>query len=1139
MKKNNKLILALVVVAALAMVSIAGVAMHSGNSDAALISNNIVIKDGETNTTDYSFYAVEGASDIFTFTVPETGKYTGTIEIGTAADNEGKGYVSYAAMQLADASAVKVQGCIFTDADSKEVIAYFVITNLNKDVGGTLPSGTYKLTQGAVTLGNDTGTDASMSFSGTVSAGDFSVTSSYTCGMTVGLNSDGTAVISGDVTSPNYALPQDKTVTDDAKTPWNDQFPAPDQRTLSLSGTASIQNPDTWQTAFDRYGDGSNPAVFETTDVNVTVEDGAVITAGDRAPSVATVSIMVSNSAANQSAYLVADDGWSVAADAGFVTDAKGNQMIQFTSVPFGSYTLIMQVDNQLYYSDVTVSESGLSLGGYGNYLMPYDAVAAVPNTIDSGTLTVDTDGNLTYDASIYTFQFAFVTTGTGLLGSDAGIDGNVGTISFDSPLAGAESAFVVLNSSDGMKFYSGTIGASGSNSASSTILNVNDTAGAVLDADEICEGTATVGKALANYVINSTVDTAPAADISNQSTLLVKGTMDFQFVSADQNGTMDRSSGAFVKFDGAGILSQGVTPAPKPTAPPKIVGSTTHSENLWAASYFVNETSGTKITASTYYFTTLDNALTQSNDITLYGFNQILKDTTFTNPNSTDPMKITIGPGASLVVGQKADPDNDVAGISAILTVPKTTTVVAPLTAAKYSVENGQIIYDVQPTPANNEPSADVLVVRADPAKYIYTDIATALNTVSVSGDVLNLRTSNANPNGAELSADATLKSGVTLNDAKLMGFLTVDEKVTLTVSGILNLTNNTNVINGTLAIVDGGVVNVANNLKCIALDGSINVMSGGVLNVKDQALIGGTNNSAMQVDGALNVNNAGVSVNTLVIGGNVSVKNNGTVSVGKSLQIGDMPTVSPLSADYTNTAVIDGAITLQPTATACVYGDFDIGKGTTSKTIPDAATLKSVQYYIEDNLYATLYNASAVAIAPLKDKLKDITITDWSNDPNICDNLSSLRLNAVSAAPPMFGDNAWAILYAVYDWNQYNVTLSHTEGVTWVVNGNVQDGTIQVNYGSPITVSVQLQPGYSGSPVIKAGSASYTAGSSYTVTGDVTFTVTGVQYANSGGSSDNNSNGGLTLIEILLIIIVIIIAIMAIIIAIRLLRS
>ncbi|MCL1811063.1 MAG: hypothetical protein FWG41_02425 [Methanomassiliicoccaceae archaeon] len=1111
MKKNNRMFLALVVVAALAMVSVAGIAL-SDDSDAALISNNIIIQKGETNTTSYDFYVNEADDifEVFEFTVKEGGNYTGTIRIGVfdAANNV---YVPYCEMQLTNASAVRLAGVVYQSDITDGVVAFFMISNIDKDFDSAFPGGTYDLKQGSVMLGaaeefydydwldtplkSGNATAALMSifsflqsysdlvaFNGKITAGDFAVTSAYTLGTMISLDSAGKARFSSlyDACSDDNALPFD---------PVAMAYPDDEERTLSFEGEASLQYPESIQKLMDKNlgnfppGLLSHPTwgiyfcdVFSVYGINVTVEDGAVLTAGDRAPTVAEA-LMVEGTDINW-AVLVGENGNVIYNTS--VVPFGANDAAVFDYVPLGVYKLLLiqgSTGEYGYFGTATVTAAGITLGP--NTL---PAVAMPDGDLDDTTF-ID---QLFYDPAQYTFVYAYNESENMCVGK-ADVDTTAGTaeIVFDAFTSG-DYVFVVMRDRGtlNMVYYLGNVGTNDV----TDLIRVTTLGGGTLADDQIRGGNDKVELAKAQVTYK----------VWDDSDFLVLGEMNFLYEDDLNYAILDITNDAYLRFDGEGIVSQGVLPPATGSVAevPGIFGSA----NIVAA-YFWENDSG----KSTYYFTSLANAVKKSNVITLVGDHVILVDTTLDNPDFDD-ITIIIGPDATLQVG-----DGDV---TPILTIPAKTEVTNPY-GKRYEVVSGQAVYDVKPT-AFDEPICDILI---EGSKFIYTDLATALD-ISVSGDVLEtLR-------DAVLLRNATVKSGVTLKDTG--GTIEIPEDVTLTVNGTLESKDGM-IIKGTLrinSVVDFDGSNVV-------LEGSIDVTSSGVLNVNDTDIIG-TADSVIDIAGEVNLTGTtDVVVGELIVTGTLTIEATAALEVLELLRIGDVP---ELSTGYVNTADITGKIDLAATAIAWVYGDFgsNVFNNPVDKT----------EYKIGTTLYLTLYVDSGVTM-PLKKVwgdefgadgyMLDIEILDWNNDRMLRGDWLSEELKNVPTAANIGGTD-WEIVYADFIAKKVKVTLAYTLGIEWAVDDVKKDGVLEVDYGTTIAVKAVVQPGYEGTPVLRAGTASYTAGAPYKVTAPVTFSVaSGVDPAGSGGSDD----GGLTLIEILLIIIVIIIAIIAIIIAIRLLRS
>jgi len=365
MKKNNKMILALVVIAALSMVSVAAVV--SDDSDAAVTATpldpaeNFVVK--ESGTQDYDFYIESVTGGAAFITVPDNVTYSGKIRLGTW---DGTTYTSFSEIELTNASAVKLTVvALTTDAG---LVTYFMLGNSAADAE-KMPGGTYELKQGQVMLGSvdadalamagesilvslytaasaaDMGTivgylsfvDERACFNGTLKAGDFSLTAEYVFGALVSIESDGKARLSGVASSPQEGKVQD------------DQGEWP-QGTLSLSGPVSIQYPSILQKLLGLNGIVDDALLVD--DVEVTVEDGAVVTAGDKVASFASTVTITAGSSVTES-YLL-----DLATGLAWMGSTGGSDTV-FNDVPTGKYKAIVVTGGGLFFGDVQVASSG------------------------------------------------------------------------------------------------------------------------------------------------------------------------------------------------------------------------------------------------------------------------------------------------------------------------------------------------------------------------------------------------------------------------------------------------------------------------------------------------------------------------------------------------------------------------------------------------------------------------------------------------------------------------------------------------------------------------------------------------------------------------------------------------------------
>jgi len=1059
-----KYILALAMIAILAMVSVAAIAVHSGSSDAEstywnMGSGNTLIIDG-TSTVDYNF-TVDVTPDVSNtygecpIVITSLGNYTGTLTIGTLDKSTTPyTYTPYAAIKLTNASNVKLEAALDTGTKT----AVFFIGNTGTDAqvlsDGTyeltdgVPSGTYQLIQGSVQLG--LGNWSGQDFNGTVTAGSFSVTSEYTSGVTLSLAADGTALLSG------YAY---NSAMDAPAAPAGVfYYPTP---TLSFSGTASLQFSEAEQTALDKYGINTND-VFSTSGIEVTIEDGAVITAGDRAPSLAE-SVVVDG--------IDITDGILVSADGTpypGTPDGTGS-FIKFDFVPLGTYSLFMAANSgNVYWATAVVSATGISLG-----------VNTLPaNLMDNGAFTSG-GPDLTYDASAYIFKSAvdLSTMEAGTVTVD--VTSHTGSIGFYSGFCESTDQILAVMWSIADNQYQVFWGHVSTNYATGTL---SATTGALIDATKIKGDSVTISPAIATFTVR------------DDSVIHIYGELNFLYASYDQYGSFNISNNAYINLDAdGGMIIQGVQPPAVGSRGEQPVDTIFASANFVSAYYYVNDPATGTATSSTYYFTSLVNAIGNSSYIFLVGNPfVVIKDTMIFGTT------VHVSAGSFLQVG---DDDNN-----AILAVAEGGALVNENIGSQgINVYNGQIVYTADNAPAlgsYNEPASDVKIIRG--SNVIYTDLGTALNTLSQSGDtVLFLRDS-------LLNSDATVKAGVTLQDAPGATIIIPVDKA-LTVQGTVNIDND-GAVNGVLYIANGGKVSITSD---VGLYGAVEVQSGGVLALTSGSFY--TTSLAIFDGGSVTLVDSYLGVDSLFmitgtgVAASLSIDNTSVFEVNTDMMAGTAPSASN---DNGNTAEVTGKVTLNVNAVATVYGNsaINIGNftaGTTSST-----------FWIGSNIFQTVYvNGNAVSLLPaLYPILKDGQISDWNNDqmlngiwlsyfltnptgPSVGESIA----NHISASVP----SDWTNLYAKFTPKMCSVTLAFSPGVTWTVNGIKVDGgnnPQSVALGSSITVQAFVDLGYEGTPIIQMNGVPVSNPYTTTTVGDVIFSIKdgSVRAAGSGGYTE-----------------------------------
>jgi hypothetical protein len=134
----------------------------------------------------------------------------------------------------------------------------------------------------------------------------------------------------------------------------------------------------------------------------------------------------------------------------------------------------------------------------------------------------------------------------------------------------------------------------------------------------------------ITKFQIRTMYDEYAGAEYTAGYTLLIEGYMDIQFYS-NVSGTTPDMKGIFeakynadgiippiaavynINFDGTGTIAYGILPTKNPIGHPMSA-----VVNLNAAYYI--EIIGSGPTSTTFYYTTLSNALTNSNNITIVG---------------------------------------------------------------------------------------------------------------------------------------------------------------------------------------------------------------------------------------------------------------------------------------------------------------------------------------------------------------------------------------------------------------------------------------------------------------------------------------------------------------------------------------
>jgi len=1086
--KKNKMFLAMAVVAALAMVSVAGIVI-SDDADAAPsipigTNDQPVIVAGES-AIELNFYAsVWSALDAslsinlgYVYVLPGE-SVSGTISIGTV---DAKGvFTATDTIKVTNAGGFRIT--LVSAMINGEQVAILAIGNV--DDTEEEPTGTFELVKGKAVLGQlspgqiddiiniyynpfdpldfisfcDT-----TPFTGTLKAKDLELKASYIGGTIVS--------VEGDVaTMGGLVNPYSPSATIDAE--------------LSVSGTAKLEYPDSIRAFLD--GSSIMPDVFYSL-AAVTIEKGADISIGNIEPMTAG-SVTIATGGGFSYAYLIAADGEVIS------PDSWGASTATFDDVAVGEYTFIgYNATDGVFYGKYTVA------GSTGSYTASLGINEIALNLIPVADITFGS-AEIDFDPTKYANPFAFNLD-----------EGEVGVI---DPLTPGTAEFPIngISAGDYILFFGADIsavgspisvfvGPSGTNMVSDVLVTIS---AGTPTASEIMTSAVTANSSIGYYYLDGD--------------LTVKGTLKFLYTNSTLRGMMDNMAGHITLLDD-GVIEYGVFPATNPIVPLADLGT------IDAAYYYKNVMDGSAVKASTYYFTTIENALKNSDgqDIVVIGDHVIIVDTTW---SAEKPTKIIFGnsttPGTVKIGVYTGNPDDTK---TAALDIGGNITIVKGNASSAFEVVSGQAIFNTDTDPVW-PPNAHVKIVRASEHKIIYADVATAFNIVR-SGETIELI------QNADLRSDATLIAGAKFDDKGYT--LTIPAGMTLTINGTYESTSpggklitERNTTTGGIGtfIVNSGTAKFPTGTS-VENNGSIKVNTTGTFTL--EGTMNGAGTGVLVIDGTFNATGAVNSISELEL--------KGTLKIGTAIfQVIDLITVGAeptlLTGDLRNNAVLTGKIDVAPTTLIMVYGTSTITKAGFNCGSPIQET-RFVYQKDSTITYATQYSASGDLKYLPCDALLDYNFRGWYKTSTLTP-LNEVTYADFAAGIPV---GTYPVLYGDFVPKTFTVTLSdYNEGVNWVVNGVGQGASkvLTFNYGDKVKVSVNVLNGFSGTPVILRDGGAYSANTEFSVTANTVFTVSGVKVAD-----PPKDDGGLTLIEILLIIIVIIIAIISIIVALRLLRS
>ncbi|MCB5279490.1 MAG: hypothetical protein LHW59_08225 [Candidatus Cloacimonetes bacterium] len=876
--------------------------------------------------------------------------------------------------------------------------------------------------------------------------------------------------------------------------------------TLTVSGTAYIGN----------LVIGSGVSDY----VEMIVADGAKVYSMN---DVRTVTV-TTTTAMEASGYAYAIATGSSTAVVG--TYAPGSNTIEFTldtSSVYNVYTYSGITDGKYTYGTIDFSVSGI-------YTVNATTGTLVTPAITVGNYTVATDKTIAVSVSSpdnYTVTGFIVLTDGTVVNAAVSVLANVATLTFTS------SEFAVSTS------YSAVI--------------LTQKTGSVLPAENlifVSKITTPAASGGSVSVVYSAMDGTMSAasntivfSVSSDSKLLVNGSIKFTQPYTSIRSMIIIDSTAKVNFGTNGIISVDNT-------------AITSTQNVNATYYKTGSTA-----PYTYNYTTLDNALAASADVTIYGKLVILTDKTLASTlTGATTTKVAVDSYATVSIGN--------ADTFVNVTVPSTTTLTTGASNCVIVVY-GKLIFEEKSTAPSCNAGVQASVGMKEGTSYTYTDLATALG-VATSGDTVTLR------GNASISTDAVIASGVTVTTGS--NTIMINAGGSLTVTGTLNMgaditvsaaTTGTSakaagqlvinkmpvytagkvVLNGILTIsssvgtsttpvalvfvitsTEGTAASPAIlNIAGIISDSACTIGSNGfymTINVTGEIASSfsmfptGTNNKiTMNVTGEFNYGAAEYLYNLNVTGTGIveSVSSNVLKITGKAV-IGTPAKTSAVKTDAVAVefVMVDGS-------SAMVYGSPATGKVVISSETADHLYM-AILNVNSTTVYGTAYMAAATAgnVAVAVPEITGTTFMGWYTNPSF---IANVYVSSVPAS--LVGESYYMKLTEL----TYNLILTYNVGVTYVLDGANVGSSYNgyISYGEH-TLTAQAASGYKGTVTITMTGATLSSGK-FTATQDVSATSTGV--------SEDVVSGGWTITDILLVIMVIIIAVIAVVVILKLMRS
>ena len=358
----------------------------------------------------------------------------------------------------------------------------------------------------------------------------------------------------------------------------------------------------------------------------------------------------------------------------------------------------------------------------------------------------------------------------------------------------------------------------------------------------------------------------------------------------------------------------------------------------------------------------------------------------------------------------------------------------------------------------------------------------------------------------------------------------------------------------NGTVAIASGTVVLDAEQKVSVNPDdkeaNTFTVASGATLVTEVDADFSGKN---VKINGTLDVQST-VSLASMTVAGTVAVNEGGTLNINAGVSVTGTITVSdveneegtlninenvnvgakPEALGAATTGSIVGEANLAGGKYVYVYSGATVAEAVFNADANGASTAKNTAFYVNDQLFVTVYAISGTV--------------DGAGVDDIIDAIESVKTTAANIKWSADGDEIegtaaigrYAELRTEVEYTAVTITVSAGPGLEIYIDDVEENGPTELTVGEH-TVVVYVKSGYQGTPSITFNGQTVTDGK-IVITADMigeTGIVLSATVATAIDYSQSGSSDGMGLTEILLVILVILIVVMAIMVALRLMRS